>query len=1130
MIRNFLSLCLCVFFLLLSATVVYGQTTKLDEKIADLHLSGAVFELHNDLFSRAPGPKSPQNDLQRKAQHLLLSQTTLHTILSSRADALTLEIPYNGQILTVELFQAAVVTNEFTVKTGDWKTTPYTAGAYYRGIIKGVPHSLVAISFFDDEVIGVLAHPEWGNLNLGRLDRPDNQTAYTLYAENLLPTQPFADCVVREGHQTEKQQNQPENNLVAGCVRIFIEADYALFQNKGTVAATVNYVTGFFNAVTAIYGSETVSIALSQVYVWTTADSYSTSSSSTALDDFQAFRTNFDGDLAHLTALGGSGLGGVAYLNVLCSNSSNYGYSNINSSFQSYPTYSWTVNVVAHELGHNFSSNHTHWCGWSGGAIDNCGPTAGYDFETPPTCTTAPTPPSGGGTIMSYCHLVGSVGINLANGFGPLPGNAIRTATTSALSFGCIASTCPTYSCSAPTNLSVTSSSINSALLNWNASGGATSYTLQYRLTQSSGWTTIASITPPYNLTGLAAATIYEAQVQAVCGAVPSAFATGILFKTASSACPEPITLTSTIVSSTSVSLNWTEIGSATTWNVEYGSSGFTLGSGTAVTVSSKPYVLGGLTTGTVYAFYVRAACGGAQGNSTWVGPRTFSTPFQNDLSSGAVNLIVNAACPGTNIYSNEGATLSSGEFSPSTANGGYWITAANNTVWFKFTAPTSGTVKITTDISPLGTLDDTQIALYTTGSPTSIAAHLVSNEDGGTLGNGYATLGYYSGLTAGQVYFIQVDGWQNDVGTFCIEVHETFSVPDPGGCTSYAQSSVNGSTAPTKWYNIYTKPDGGNVGLPVAAVKSSVNLGTVTVQEIVNASVPISNGNVYYMQRYYNFECTQNAAAAKQIRLFYKNTELDALKAITGQSSATAESLNISHYDGTNEDCTPNNNGANTYTVITSVAATDIGSSGYFYLDFQSPSFSEMGAILGNASLPVELVSFTGILDRKSNVLHWITAAEKDVDEFIVERSADGIKGWEPICQQSPQSGIATQRAYQCTDLKPYARGYYRLRIRNLDGTKQYSNIVALERAAPEGILSIAPNPAQHTIYVAYNALQEQTIHFQIIGYDGRLVLEQDIDLLAGTNLLPFDVEALPAGLYYCVANGGKGLVFVKQ
>ena len=90
----------------------------------------------------------------------------------------------------------------------------------------------------------------------------------------------------------------------------------------------------------------------------------------------------------------------------------------------------------------------------------------------------------------------------------------------------------------------------------------------------------------------------------------------------------------------------------------------------------------------------------------------------------------------------------------------------------------------------------------------------------------------YYSGLTAGTVYYGQVDGWNEDVGTFCLEVHETFDLPTPTSCTAFTQSSVNGSTAPNKWFNIFTRPDGANIGVPVAAVKSSVNLGVVTVQE----------------------------------------------------------------------------------------------------------------------------------------------------------------------------------------------------------------------------------------------------------------------------------------------------------
>jgi hypothetical protein len=112
-------------------------------------------------------------------------------------------------------------------------------------------------------------------------------------------------------------------------------------------------------------------------------------------------------------------------LNSICGEF-NYAYSDVNITYSSVPTYSWTVNVITHEFGHSLGSPHTHSCSWNGNgtAIDGCGPEAGY---VEGNCAQAPIPNSvTKGTIMSYCHLVSGVGINLANGFGPQPAALIQ--------------------------------------------------------------------------------------------------------------------------------------------------------------------------------------------------------------------------------------------------------------------------------------------------------------------------------------------------------------------------------------------------------------------------------------------------------------------------------------------------------------------------------------------------------------------------------------------------------------------------------------------------------------------------------------------------------------------------------
>jgi len=91
-------------------------------------------------------------------------------------------------------------------------------------------------------------------------------------------------------------------------------------------------------------------------------------------------------------------------------------------------------------------------------------------------------------------------------------------------------------------------------------------------------------------------------------------------------ACPDPSTLTATSVTSSSANLGWTENGSASAWNVEWGTTGFTQGTGTMVTgTTNNPESISGLTPETTYDFYVQADCGGS-GTSAWVGPFTFTT------------------------------------------------------------------------------------------------------------------------------------------------------------------------------------------------------------------------------------------------------------------------------------------------------------------------------------------------------------------------------------------------------------------------------------------------------------------------------------------------------------------------
>jgi hypothetical protein len=89
--------------------------------------------------------------------------------------------------------------------------------------------------------------------------------------------------------------------------------------------------------------------------------------------------------------------------------------------------------------------------------------------------------------------------------------------------------------------------------------------------------------------------------------------------------CPQPTALTATSILDVSANLDYTEAGTATSWNLEWGPAGFTPGTGTMVMGAANPYPLTGLTAITSYSYYVQSDCGGVD-LSFWSGPFTFTT------------------------------------------------------------------------------------------------------------------------------------------------------------------------------------------------------------------------------------------------------------------------------------------------------------------------------------------------------------------------------------------------------------------------------------------------------------------------------------------------------------------------
>lgn len=471
-------------------------------------------------FEKLYETQDPQVDLKRSVA-LKLDVQSLNEIYSTGEEFVSLVIPTFGNAeVTVELAKWDILTDDFTIVTSESNGQPLDVnpGHFYQGVLKGNPNSTAAFSIFEGQIIGMITVDGSNIVLIPHESRPDE---YIMYDDKDIEEKNPFSCSALDHPEMSPAINTGYVE-VSNCVEVYLECDHALYLNKGSVTATTNWITAVFNNMATLYGNESINTAISQIYIWTTPDNYSTSSSYSALTQFRANNPSFNGDIAHLAALGGNNIGGIAWLDVLCSSYA-YAYSNINATYANVPTYSWTIEVMTHEMGHNLGSRHTQWCGWPGGAIDNC-------YTPEGTCAPGP-PPTSGGTIMSYCHLTG-YGINFNNGFGTHPGDKIRAEVAAA---SCLGTSCGGGGggCNVPTGLVVSSITQTSASASWNSVSGAISYDFEYKLATATTWTRISTTSTSYSLTGLTASTTYNTRVRTVCSGSTSNWSSVVNFTTA---------------------------------------------------------------------------------------------------------------------------------------------------------------------------------------------------------------------------------------------------------------------------------------------------------------------------------------------------------------------------------------------------------------------------------------------------------------------------------------------------------------------------------------------------------------------------------------------------------------------
>jgi hypothetical protein len=306
---------------------------------------------------------------------------------------------------------------------------------FFKGTLENEPNSLVEFSVAENFMSGTI-FSEQSTYRFGPDGNPfdgmNTMKPHLVYNVNKVNTDDWKDrelCVFDdaqianfldnieniypEGEPEDLSQVPPEelppmvaeSQVTYDQVQVAIEGDNELYQDFGnSQSAVFAYYASMINSINVIYQRDVqVDLVISYQRVWTTSsDPYSSNSTSTTLSQLRNYwNSNMSGvtrDTCHLLS-GRPVSGGIAYLSALCSGSIGYGLTQVHGSTNTATSSGlWDLVAVAHELGHNHGTHHTHCYSPT---IDQC-----YNGDS--SCYTG-TRVQSQGTIMSYCHVYGGM-------------------------------------------------------------------------------------------------------------------------------------------------------------------------------------------------------------------------------------------------------------------------------------------------------------------------------------------------------------------------------------------------------------------------------------------------------------------------------------------------------------------------------------------------------------------------------------------------------------------------------------------------------------------------------------------------------------------------------------------------
>jgi hypothetical protein len=172
---------------------------------------------------------------------------------------------------------------------------------------------------------------------------------------------------------------------------------------------------------------------------------------------------------------------------------------------------------------------------------------------------------------------------------------------------------------------------------------------------------------------------------------------------------------------------------------------------------------------------------------------------------------------------------------------------------------------------------------------------------------------------------------------------------------------------------------------------------------------------------------------------------------------------------------------------------------------------------------LPLNLLSFGASLSDNKVTVNWTTANEVNVAGYEIERSVNG-KDFMPISLVQAENAGATKQ-YSYIDPRAVAgMSYYRLKMKDNDGSYKYSQIATIKNSMVG--VSLYPNPVRSAVTIQHESADKGAT-VSIVGMNGKQLITMNVQ--PGAVQTTIEAGKLAPGAYMVIYTN-NGMKQTKQ